>query len=108
MTISPLLRENINVPVDKMGLSSSKACFVDVDKGSGIIEFFNVVSSILLGTVAPPTDKIFNGLTFTFLDLAFVEEFFYIKAFLLIGIAFDKLRRGVRWKEPREKVLCWG
>lgn len=63
-----------------MGPGSSQARFVVVDKGGGIVKLFNIVPSILLGTVPLPADQILNGPIFTFLDLTFIEEPFYLKA----------------------------
>ena len=79
MTISPLLREKINVPVDKMSPGSSQACFVVVDKGVCIVKLFNIIPSIPLGTVPFLADQILNGSTFIFFDLTLVEESFYLK-----------------------------
>ena len=73
-----------------MGLGSSQACFVVVDKGGSIVKFFKIVPSILLGTIAFLMDQILNGPTFIFLDLAFVKKLFYFKAFYPISITLDK------------------
>lgn len=51
MTISPLLREKINVSIDKMGPDNSWPRFVVVDEGSGIVKLINIVQSIPLRTV---------------------------------------------------------
>lgn len=81
MTISPLLREKINIPINKMGPGSSQACFVVIDKDGGIVELFNIVPSIPLETVPLPADQILNSPAFTLFNLTFVKEPFYFRAF---------------------------
>lgn len=91
MTISPLPKEKINIPIDEMSAGSSQeACFVVVNEGDGILKLFNVVPSVLLGVVSFLADQILNGLTLLFFDLTLIEESFYFKALQLISIAFQK------------------
>ena len=93
--ISPLLREKINVFVEKLGSGRSQASFVVIDEGSGIVKLFNIIPSILLGTVFFPADQVFDALAFSLFDLALVKEFLYLKTLHFIGIALNKYRRRV-------------
>lgn len=81
MTIFLLLKEIINMPIDKMGLGSNLACFVVVNKGGDLIKIFNIIPSVPLKTVPFLTDQILNIMAFIFFDLTLVQELFYLKVF---------------------------
>lgn len=64
-----------------MGPGCGQTRFIVIDKGGGIIELFKVTLSIPFMTVLFSMDQKLNSSALIFRDLAFVEEFFYLRAF---------------------------
>ena len=86
----------------------SKSVLVITHKIGGIVEVFDVVSSIPLRSVSSLTNKILHRTALTFLYCSLVKQTVYLKGFCDIGVTVDEHDGWYVRAEAKEGIIGWG
>ena len=87
--------------------SLSYAGLVYLDQLGGIIEVFDIVPFIPLGTVPGPAYEILDGQTFTFSYCVFVKKAINLEGLVFVSVTLYKHQEELLWMGAVERILGW-
>lgn len=97
MINSLLLGRKINAHIKNLSFGNGKqVSFIVMNKFSGIIELFEVVSFILFKAVTFLVDQIFDETALSLLNNSLMRNFFILKNLMVLISLFTKIGKGCK------------